>query len=544
MKAKNFKKKVREVALDEWFFYAFLLTMPFSVRKIIYFVPIGGEFSEFTAVSLYVSEIFLWATVGAWMLLLCNKKYNLSNKIFFFISKNNVSRGTKSCFYWIYQQVIHRKSLSISFILAIFLFLSTFWSENKILALEKSFRFLEGWILFVYIYFKLFHVEQFERNDEKYSKDQFLEKNNVPRGTIILNSLRLMIFLGVLQSIVAIFQFLFQKSLGLYFLKESFISPDLVGVAKVVFGEEAFLRSYGFFPHPNILGGFLFLTIIATGAYFKLFHVEQFKIKQAFLLFFQIVALFLTFSKSAWIAFLIFSFWKEIKRVGLFSWGIICSTWNKLYLFFKKKNVPRGTNDKIDTFFTLFHVEHCKKSFILGKKNLFLISFLVLFLLFISRIDFNFFLDQSIKDRLFFINVSRGTFLENPIFGVGAGNYVHNLLQNKEDLLFWQFQPVHNLFLLVLNEGGILFFVGFLYWIFMRENNVPRGTKNLELLFNWKEALFAGMIFIALFDHYFWTIWPGQIIFWLIMSVRFFLKGQIYEDNLDEEGDRILDKDN
>ena len=66
------------------------------------------------------------------------------------------------------------------------------------------------------------------------------------------------------QSLLAIFQFLMQSSLGLSFLGEPFIASDIAHLAKMNFGEIELIRAYGTLPHPNVLGGFLSLSMIGT----------------------------------------------------------------------------------------------------------------------------------------------------------------------------------------------------------------------------------------------------------------------------------------
>ena len=97
---------------------------------------------------------------------------------------------------------------------------------------------------------------------------------------IIKTTFIMVILSGFFQAIIAIVQFLYQKSLGLAFLKESIFSPLDVDVAKVIIENHIFVRSYGLFPHPNILGGFLAVSLLITIVYpvifkLKLFHVEQ-----------------------------------------------------------------------------------------------------------------------------------------------------------------------------------------------------------------------------------------------------------------------------
>jgi hypothetical protein len=122
----------------------------------------------------------------------------------------------------------------------------------------------------------MFHVEQFGEYYEKL-KCSTPAPYNVPRGTFvlgwnILNKFSIIIIIaGFIQSIIGIFQFIVQHSLGLFWLKESIISSQTAGVAKIIFNENTFIRAYGLFPHPNIFGGFLVFSIILTLLYLKIF---------------------------------------------------------------------------------------------------------------------------------------------------------------------------------------------------------------------------------------------------------------------------------
>ncbi|MFA5776939.1 MAG: O-antigen ligase family protein [Parcubacteria group bacterium] len=332
---------------------------------------------------------------------------------------------------------------------------------------------------------------------------------------IFSNSASIIIFTGVIQSIVGIWQFVIQKSIGLTWLKESILSPDISGVAKVVFGGEKYIRAYGLFPHPNILGGFLVLSITLTLAFLKPFNLlknlknsknEENMINPSqnvprgtfngtnlelqknnicstwniwldyFILGIQLLALFLTFSKSAWI-------------------GVTIAL---AYVLIR--NVPRGTLRRIS-----------EKNF----KYFALIGGIIILLIFLVKPDWHSIAGKSIDDRIFYLNVSRGTFFENPVFGVGSGQFVLNL-ETIENIQEWQFQPVHNVFLLILNELGIIGLCLFVWFVRKMIRNVPRGTF---LTNNYLSAIFFGFLFIMLFDHYFWDIQQGQIMLWFVLGL-------------------------
>jgi len=75
---------------------------------------------------------------------------------------------------------------------------------------------------------------------------------------------------GLCQSFIAISQYVQQKSLGLKFLAESPLNPEIAGVAKIVVEGTKMIRAYGTFPHPNVLAVFMFVCLFFTFYYFFL----------------------------------------------------------------------------------------------------------------------------------------------------------------------------------------------------------------------------------------------------------------------------------
>lgn len=59
----------------------------------------------------------------------------------------------------------------------------------------------------------------------------------------------------VMQSLVAVGQFVWQRDLGLQFLGESRLDPQVSGISVVMRGTARWLRGYGFATHPNTLAG-------------------------------------------------------------------------------------------------------------------------------------------------------------------------------------------------------------------------------------------------------------------------------------------------
>lgn len=215
----------------------------------------------------------------------------------------------------------------------------------------------------------------------------------------------------------------------------------------------------------------------------------------------------------------------------------------------------------------------------------------MLFTFIIAKPNLDSLLFKSLEERLFYLNVPRGTFESDPIFGIGAGQSVISMQKfYPQTLEFWQYQSVHNVFLLILSELGLFGLGLFILWLWklfnpphrrasaeqinshypQKENqnkiaDVPHGTKytspqpshykggevgcstwnifgrvkqfeelqegsqenNQYILHNnidelsriitlrYFRAVFLGLIFIMLFDHYLWDIQQGSLLLWL-----------------------------
>jgi len=75
--------------------------------------------------------------------------------------------------------------------------------------------------------------------------------------------------------------------------------------------------------------------------------------------------------------------------------------------------------------------------------------------------------NRALSDRIFYNNVSRETISDNFITGLGPGTFIfqidgylekNNIPKNLEH---WEYQPVHNIYLLICSEIGIVGFVIF-----------------------------------------------------------------------------------
>lgn len=217
--------------------------------------------------------------------------------------------------------------------------------------------------------------------------------------------LSLPLILAVLfESILAILQFLKGGTLELWILGERTFSLSTPAIAKFDFYGREFLRPYGTFPHPNVLAGFLVISIVILSGRFRMTLV-----KVAVIL--AIVGILLTVSRTAIVA-------------GLISALVLVK--NKIRIL-----IIIGVVILLPILFTRF-------SSLINYDNL----------TFIRR-------EELSKAALIL-------WFKSPLFGVGLNNFIpagsELLLAGPSRFL----QPVHNIFLLSLSETGIIGLIGLL----------------------------------------------------------------------------------
>lgn len=508
---------------DIWFFYGFLITFTLTIRKVLFFYPIAGQFNEWSGIYLYLGDVFLFLALIIWVAnILCNNYDKLSiatTKLWLKKAFINLPPHQKNSDI---NQETYAKKLSfwcggLPLIFVIWSFASILWSENQNIALFRAIKLLELYLLYVYIIFRVVHptsILPLPRGESE--------------GGVIKCTFQIIITLGFIQAMIGIWQFIIQHSIGFFWLKESLISSDLPGVAKIVLHGEKFIRSYGLFPHPNILGGFLLVSIILTWAYYKMFHpislnfvpcgtklrrganMEHLKILQGETLLYialtiQVVALILTFSKSAIIGLVIALgyLWYKFNK-------------NKELEFHPSSNVPRGT-----------YYGTSMKQLALMFGIIFVIAGIWLYL---ANLNFETFLFKSLDERLSSVNVSHppageagGTSFWNYLGGFGIGQYVVELVkQTGSQLEAWQYQPVHNVFWLILSElgfVGVFVSVWFLWKLFHLSSILPLsrgGSEEGVIIF---KSILLALLFIMFFDHYLWDIQQGEIMLWLVLGI-------------------------
>lgn len=244
------------------------------------------------------------------------------------------------------------------------------------------------------------------------------------------------------QSALIMLQFILQRSLGLWFLGERTFSSSTVAIAHFQIWGAQYLRPYGTFPHPNLAAAFLviYLVILASG---KLPIVPSI---------FSVLAVLMTHSQAALLALIasVIAQVKNKKHLAIAGGLLVLFLW----LFFK--------------------------------------------VLIQSQI-------ASAAERIVLMQAALDIAKVHPVLGIGSGNFIFelaklNLFSLSEIRLL---QPVHNVFLLILTENGIigLLLLVLLFWVVLK-NATTRS----------KIALLAAILVFLSVDHFLWTLQQGRLL--------------------------------
>jgi len=410
--------------IEKIFLYVFLFLLPFNIKKFIA-SPLKIEpLTEFNALFLYLSDILIISILFLWLIRLIKTKRFKSKKLPL----------------WSYFLI---------FFIA-FLFLSLISSQN--LAVSSYFLVKISLAIGLFLYLRL----------------------NLTKK-IFLNILKVFTLGGLIQSLIALGQCIYQSSLGFRYLGESIIASNLSGVAKIDLLGGKLIRSYGTFAHPNILACFLLLALYST-VYLSLKH------KSVYLFSLPIISLglILTFSRA-------------VLFLGLVS----------LIIFFVRNYLKTKNKEILKPILILF------------------ISFTIFSLIFLPYLTNRFNVqkeEQAVSLRVFYNKASYQIVKTSPFTGIGLGSFMVKLKAMYPNLENWQYQPVHNIYLLITSEVGIFGLIAFLLFLFFfLIQYLPPGVQKPEVsTFIILASLF---LTLGLFDHFFLTINQGILMFWLVLGI-------------------------
>jgi len=421
-----------------FFFYTFLFLLPFQTVYLLREPYIQGIKWQYGTIGIFVVDIFLIGMLG-----------------FFSWKKSLNDLRTR------------KRGDGFLFLLLLWSYLSIFWSEDKILAFFFSFQLsLAVWLYLV--------VRSSKKIDIK-------------------KSIFVLLVVGVLQSGIGITQFLTQRSIESSFLGMTAYQVSEAGSSVLKIDAGRFLRAYGTFSHPNILGVFL-VVILLLGVGYYVRHLDYKKawktVWEIFFLLSSIIFLFLgsilTFSRMAWIGgilgFCILSLSVLYSREH-----IVWQKFFKILLLFGGVSIVFGTL-LAEQIFPRFDSQVIAREGSVTERL------------------------QSVHDAQLLLKNG------NIIFGTGAGNFTARMFTLDLKRPVWSIQPVHNVPLLVVSELGIVglfLFLGFLLSVCTQVFSML-DTARLSFIFL---GAFCAVIPSFFFDHFLWSSHFGILFFFLFLGL-------------------------
>jgi O-antigen ligase len=309
---------------------------------------------------------------------------------------------------------------------------------------------------------------------------------------------------AMVQCGIGIAQYFMQGSLGLKSLGEVNISGfhfPMQGGYRWIIDEwtgwttdrTVLCRCSGTFTHPNILGGFLFASLLAT---FYLIMVQNKKTVRRLLygaIFVQIFTLAISFSRAAIIATVI----------GVFVWfGVsmakfLCKEKRSDLFFLRRVSVFGAVMVSALICLSLFYNQFFYRGGI---------------------INYNEVVSVADKERIVYQNIAWEMFKDHPVLGGGYNNYqILSREYTPENNTTVLFAKVHNIYLLVLAETGLLGAGAFVLFLISLFKKVLRRAEDEAVLT--ALAVFAGFLFIGLCDFYFLHTHHGKCLFFLFAAL-------------------------
>lgn len=300
----------------------------------------------------------------------------------------------------------------------------------------------------------------------------------IKSGILNLDSiLKVLAVLAIIQALIAFGQFKIQANL---------LTP---GLPKVVIDGGKLLRSSGTFPHPNVLAAFLLLGLFSIYYFWlrntnfvRIYEISYFRRIWHFVAligatFFILLGTILTFSRTAWLIAVLLT-------AGFLGYHLARQEYRQQAI------------------------------------NLSVILFSMVYLLFsilgwaiMPRLSLS--ADEpSVSLRRVYHRLGLDIIRQNPL-GVGIGHQVLYAAENKIYERFglaedWQKQPIHNIYLLIASEAGILALAAFLLFI----GRILLLSKNIAVI-----IILLSLLFFGFFDHFLWTFRQGQLMLWLVIGL-------------------------
>jgi len=439
-------------------FLFFLFLLPFQTVYLLREPFIEGVKWQYGTIGIYISDLLLVSIFISFIVQKFFQKY--TNKDWENIVLNFVPSPAHPVSIILYQSSL--------ILLVTWSFFSIFWAGETWLALSTSFVLLLATGLFFFV--------------------RALPREYIKRIVFVL------LFSGVVQSGIGIAQFLYQQSIDSSLFGMSSHVAYEAGSSVLKIDSGRFLRAYGTFSHPNILGLYLGVILVLGASYYVFLSTFEKTFRKArermFLLASLLViflGLILTFSRSAWLGVL---FGIMVISVGIF--------------LQKEKGVR--------------------------------MRFLkILFVFLLASLVFGTLLSQQIFPRFDAITIDReGSITErvqslhdagiiigegNILLGTGIGNFTAQMIHFQPERPVWSIQPAHNVFVLILAELGVVGCMLFLFFLFSVVMYIFTSLKDIDHTSLFFTCALMTIIPSLFLDHFLWSSHFGLLFLFFLFGM-------------------------
>lgn len=422
--------------IKELSFASFIIAIPLRYHATILARSEPQIYREYTDIMFYASDFFLLITLIIWIIELVQDKRKIT-----------------------LEPDIFSYALLMLTVTSLF---STLFSVDPQLSAYNSARLLVLFFLYLFLANESFTISLF-----------------LPLCIMIL-----------LNTLPAVIQFLSQGSIGLHVLGELSLDPSMPGISIINQNGIRHLRAYGLTDHPNILGGSICLGLLLLIAHQNLTN-QSLRSLQYGVFSLGALGLLFTFSRSAWITFIVSTMMAAIWLIRLnireelrnLIWLYISTSlvilpflWVNLPLFEVRLNLPNSKNDNPQEV-------------------------------------------QSLGERELLNKTANELFVSRPFTGVGLSALPVAMKEIYPEFPV-AYQPAHFVLLDVAAETGIIGAVSYTILIFTPWLLMIYHREHLQftpiLVFS-SSALLAAAI-LSLFDYYPWLLTPGRYLVWLILG--------------------------
>ncbi len=273
--------------------------------------------------------------------------------------------------------------------------------------------------------------------------------------------------------LIGLAQFLTGHTVGgfMYLLGERSFSVMTTGVALInIFGRQ-YLRAYSTFSHPNSFSGYLIVSL----------------------------------------AFLVFSINKKDKNNRLIYIAIAAGIVGLIITFSK------GVLAAVVVVALIYYISVLTKGS-LRKFSLALLYLSIIISMLVSVASENILikevkLSEGVEKRLELNHIAGNLISKRPLLGAGLNNFIYEIPEQSLDTsVFWWLQPVHNIFLLIFSEAGIVGLLALFYLLYIVIKKARR--RDVATVLSVVAILITGM-----FDHYWLTLQQNMLMFTFVVGL-------------------------